>query len=171
MASKSKKIFDGRLIHLSLDEVLLPTGRTMTLEVIRGVRAAAVVPFTGGGDQVLLLRQFRPTINQWVWEIPAGMMEPGEDPESCARRELEEETGWAAKTFEKIVTFYPAMGYSDEVLHLFKAVGLTPGRKKLDSSEVIEEKFFTRNQILEMVRKKEITDPKTLIGVLYTFLL
>ncbi|HEX5036020.1 MAG TPA: NUDIX hydrolase [bacterium] len=153
---------------MNLEEFTLPNGHVVNHEVARHLSAAAIVPLTDDGERILLIRQFRPVLNAWLWEIPAGLLEKGEDPMSCATRELEEETGWTAKKVEPVVAIPTSCGFTDEYIHIFKGVGLKPGRQGREPSEVIEEKFFTRDEIRRMIAQREIVDSKTLAGLLLT---
>lgn len=165
MSSKIKKIYDGKIVKLNLEEVTLPNGQVMQLEVIRHTSSAAIVPFSADRQSVLLLKQFRPAIQDWLWEIPAGLLDPDETPQQCAARELEEETGFVAQTITPLIEFYPTPGYSDEKLYIFQGTGLQPGEKRLETTEIIEEKFFSLKEVGQMLRERTITDPKTLIGL------
>ena len=167
MSVKIERIYDGKVLKVNVEEVPLPDGRTMRLEVIRRVSAAAILPFFAGEQELILIRQFRPAVQQWFWEIPAGIIDPGETPEACARRELEEETGFMAEAVAPLLECYPTPGYSDEKLHIFKAVGLKPGRKRLETNEVIEERRFTLSEVQALLKKREINDPKTVVALFY----
>lgn len=168
---KKQEIFKGRVIALNLEEFTLPNGHVAKLEVARHLSAAAIVPVTDDGEQVLLIRQFRPVLNRWLWEIPAGLLEPGEDPKVCAARELEEETGWVAERVEPVVGMPTSCGFTDEIIHIFKGTGLKPGQLGREPAEVIEEKFFTRDEVRAMIESKEIVDSKTLVGLFYVLFL
>lgn len=160
------EIFKGRVVTLNLEEITLPNGHTVKLEVARHLDAAAIVPVHDDG-RILLIRQFRPVLNAWLWEIPAGLLEPSEDPKLCAARELEEETGWTAENVEPIIGVHTSCGFTDEVIHLFKGTGLKPGRLAREPGEVIEERFFTRDEVIRMIANHGITDAKTLSGLFY----
>jgi len=162
--------FRGRIVTLNLEKFELPNGHGVTLEVARHLNAAAIVPFTRDG-KILLIRQFRPVINQWLWEIPAGLLEPNEDPQRCAERELEEETGWVAEGVEPVIGMHTSCGFTDEVIFIFKAVGLKPGKLAQEPGEVIETNFFTREEVLKLIQNREITDSKTLTGLFYSLFL
>jgi ADP-ribose pyrophosphatase len=163
-----KEIFKGRVVTFNLEEFLLPNGHVAKLEVARHLDAAAIVPLTDDSERVLLIRQFRPVLNAWLWEIPAGLLEKGEDPKTCAARELEEETGWIAEKVEPVVAIPTSCGFTDEYIHIFKGVGLKPGRQAREPGEVIEERFFTRDEVRRMIAQREIVDSKTLAGLLLT---
>ena len=164
-------IYKGRVVTLNLEEIPLPNGNVAKLEVARHVPASSIVPMTDDEKQILLIRQFRPVIGQWAWEIPAGLIDPGEDPLTCAQRELEEETGWMTEKVEPVAAIHTSIGFTDEVIHIFKGVGLKQTQKKQEATEVIEEKFCTRDEVLRMIANREITDSKTLIGLFYVLLM
>jgi ADP-ribose pyrophosphatase len=112
----STRVYSGRVVHLDLDRVRFPDGSTGTLEMFRHPGASAVVPFlddpAGDDPRVLLLRQFRHAADSVIWEVPAGRLDPGEPPETCARRELEEETGMVAESLRRLTTIYTTPGVS-----------------------------------------------------------
>lgn len=161
--------FRGRVVTLNIEEFDLPNGHTVKLEVARHLSAAAIVPLAADGS-ILLIRQFRPVLNAWLWEIPAGLLEPGEDPKACAARELEEETGWIAETVEPVAAIQTSCGFTDEAVHIFQGTGLRPGQKGHEAGEVIEERFFPRDEVRAMIERREITDAKTLAGLFYVLL-
>lgn len=120
-----------------MDTVQLPNGVTADLETIRHPGAAAVVPIKADGT-VVLIRQFRHAAGGFIYEIPAGKLAPGEEPIQCAARELEEEVGYRASTFELLSSIFTAPGFADEVIHVYRATGLTKGRQQLDRDEVLD---------------------------------
>lgn len=126
--------------------------------------AVAVVPVRNG--EIALIKQLRPSIERVIWEVPAGTLEPGEEPAACAARELAEETGYRAEHITPISTFYLAPGYSTEYLHLFKAEGLTPGPQALEEGESIEEiRWFSLKEAHALVHSGEIVDAKSIIAI------
>lgn len=165
-----QKIYDGRIIQVGLETFEMPNGNQVTHEIARHIPAAAVLPITDDGESVLLVYQFRPVLNQWFWEIPAGMIDLKESPIDAARRELIEETGWKAKRIEPYFTIHTAIGFTDEAIHVFKSLGLEKSEKHLDENEVLEEHFFTRDQIKTMLQKRDITDSKTMAALSYWIL-
>ena len=132
-----RNIYTGKVVTLNVDTVLLPNGVTVDLETIRHPGAAAVVPIKDDGT-VVLIRQFRHAAGGFIYEIPAGKLSPGEEPLQCAARELEEEVGYRASSFELLSSIFTAPGFADEVIHVYKATGLTKGRQQLDRDEVLE---------------------------------
>ncbi len=161
-----KHIFRGRVIDVGTEEVTLPSGVTVTLDVIRHPGAALVVPLDG--DRVTLIRQYRHCAGGYLWECPAGTLEPGEEPLTCARRELAEEAGLQAMTFHHAGFVFNAPGYADERIHIFVATGLSPRTAARDQDEVINEvRAFTFDDCEAMVARNEITDAKTVAALFH----
>ena len=160
----TKQIYKGRVVTLNIETVALPNGVTVDLETIRHPGASAVVPLKDDGT-VVLIRQFRHAAGGFIYEIPAGKLNPGEDPLSCAARELEEEIGYRASSFALLSSILTAPGFADEVIHVYKATGLIPGRQQLDRDEVLE---VIEMPLAEAIRKIEdgtIRDSKTIVGL------
>ena len=174
----SREIHDGRIVHLSIDTVRFPDGSTGKLEMIRHSGAAAVLPLLGSRDdadpRILLIRQYRYASGGYLLEVPAGRPDaPGEDWEVCARRELEEETGYTAGRLTPMQGIFTTPGFTDEFIHLFLAEELRPGDTAFDHDEFIEPVEMPLSAALEAVRSGEISDAKTVTALLYasTFLL
>jgi len=161
----SKIVYQGRVFVLHRDRITLPSGVATSLDVIRHPGAAAIVPLTARGD-VLLIRQYRYAIDAYIWEIPAGTMEPGESPLACARRELVEEIGMSARSWHELGTIAPLPAYSDETIHLYRAEDLLPAEQHLDPDEIIEIHEFRFAEALEMIRTGRIRDAKTISGLM-----
>jgi ADP-ribose pyrophosphatase len=166
-------VYRGRVFDVEFDRVRFPDGSVGELEMIRHPGAAAVLPLYrpgewSGGDEaaVVLLRQFRYAAGGELWEVPAGKLDPGESPESCARRELEEEAGLRARELRRLTTVYTTPGFTDEVIHLFVALGLEPGEMRHEESEFIERHDVKLEQALEMVASGQINDAKTICTLL-----
>lgn len=171
LISRERK-YDGRVINLDLDLVRFPDGSSGPLEMVRHPGASAVVPFVddpGEPDpRILLLRQFRHAAGDtFIWEIPAGRLDPGETPEACAARELTEETGMRASRFDRLTTFYTTPGFTDERIHLFAARGLTEGEHRREVDEFMEVHTFRWSTVQDMMEGGEIVDGKTLLALLY----
>ena len=168
----SGRVYTGRIINVDLDQVRFPNGSIGELEMVRHSGASAVVPFLsdpfGDDPQILLLKQYRYAAEDYLYELPAGRLDPGEDPADCARRELREETGCTAERVEHLLTFYTTPGFTDEKIHLFMATGLTQGESGRESDEFIEVQTFPLSRALSMVSSGEIRDGKTALGLLYT---
>ena len=139
--------------------------------MLRHPGASAVVPFLDGPDdpdpRVLLIRQFRHAADGFIWEVPAGRLDPGETPEACARRELEEETGMRAAALERLTTIYTTPGFTDERIHLFLAHDLEAGAHRREADEFMELHTLRWSAVMEMVRGGEIHDGKTLATLLF----
>ena len=161
------RVYEGRIFNVVLEEVTLPNGATKKREIIRHPGAAAMVPLLED-RRVIMVRQYRHAVGRFVWEIPAGTLEPGEDPVTCARRELVEEIGYEAGRLEKITEILPAPGYTDEHIHVFLATGLTPAEQQLQDDEVLDVEFVPFETALGMVRRGEIQDAKSIVGLLLT---
>ena len=167
----SKRLYSGRIVNLDLDTVRFPDDSIGQLEMLRHPGAAAVVPFLdppGGADpRAVLIRQFRHAADGYIWEVPAGRLDGGESPESCAERELEEETGMRARRLERLATIYTTPGFTDERIHLFLADGLEPGAEHREADEFMELHTLRWSRVLEMIDRGEIVDGKTLVSLLF----
>lgn len=162
---KSKEIFKGELLHVFKDEVSLPDGGTSHREWIKHPGACAVVPVLENGD-IVLLRQFRYPPNQIFWEVPAGKIDLGENEDSTAERELEEEAGVIASNYAYVGHFYPGIGYSDEVIHIYTAWNLELTNQNVDADEFVTKETVPFSKAIEMVHSGEINDGKTVICLL-----
>jgi ADP-ribose pyrophosphatase len=158
--------FDGHFLKVSRDRITLPDGSTTQREYIRHPGAVVILPLLDDG-RVLLERQFRYPLDRVFVEFPAGKIDEGEDHLACARRELQEETGYTASDWQFICTIHNAIAYSDEHLELFLARGLTAGEARLDDGEFLETFTVTVPELLDMVRRGEVTDVKTIIGAFW----
>jgi ADP-ribose pyrophosphatase len=146
-----------------------PDGRVYRREIVEHVPGAAVVAIQtiDGEDHVLLVRQFRPAVNAQILELPAGMVDPGEEPIDCARRELEEETGYAAERVEPLISFYTSPGYCTELIHIFVATGLRESSDHhRDEEEDLELVRIPLRQAIDVVLHGELSDAKTIAGLL-----
>jgi ADP-ribose pyrophosphatase len=158
--------YDGHFLKVSRDRIRLPDGSESVRELIRHPGAVVILPLLPDG-RVLLERQFRYPNDRVFIEFPAGKIDPGEDPLACAKRELEEETGYSAAEWNFVCTIHNAIAYSDEHLDIFLARGLQEGQAKLDEGEFLELFSATIPELLDMVRRGEITDVKTIIGTFW----
>ena len=166
---KEETVFTGKLLNLSLRQVQLTNGATVAREIISNNGAVAIVAITAQ-NEVRLVRQYRAAAQKWVIEIPAGGLEPGEDPDQAAPRELLEETGDRAASWQKLHGTYSAPGILTEFVHLYLATDLTPGPNRLEFDEHIEVLTIPWPKALEMIRRHEIEDAKTIAGLLTTAL-
>lgn len=160
-----RQIYKGRVVDLRLEAVTLPNHVTVTLELIRHPGAAAVVPLHDD-DSVTLIHQYRHAAGGFIWEVPAGKLDGGEEPVCCAARELREEVGLLAGEVVQVGTIFTAPGFCDERIHLFVARGLTPTAQRLEADEVLSVSRMPLVRALRMVRSGEIQDAKT-IAALY----
>lgn len=161
----SQKVFSGRLLHVYFDEVALPDGTTSTREWIKHPGASAVVPVFKNGD-VMLVRQFRYPVSQVFYEVPAGKIDPDETADSTAERELREEAGLSCKNFQHIGHYYPGIGYSDEIIHLYTAWNITSVEQKVDDDEFLIKERLPLQKAFDMVHNGEISDGKTMVAIL-----
>jgi len=171
MQLESKRIHSGRVIDLDVDTVRFPDGSTGQLEVIRHPGASAVVPFAsdprGADPTILLIQQYRYATNGSLIEIPAGRLNPGEDPRVCAQRELLEEVGVKAGRLERLTTIWTTPGFTDERIHLFWAADLTAGKHAREPDEFIEVKPTPLSEVLKLIRSGAISDAKTIVALLF----
>jgi len=169
MTKNVRNIYKGKVVVLNVDRVTLPNGATVDLEVIRHPGAAAIVPMKDD-KTVILIRQFRHAAGGFIYEIPAGKLHPGEDPRDCAARELEEEIGYRASSFELLTSIFTAPGFADEVIHIYKGTGLTKGRQKLDHDEVLNVVELPIEKAIAQIRDGTIRDGKTIVGLQAVYL-
>ena len=171
MQLESRRVYTGRVVRLDVDKVRFPDGSTSQLEVIRHPGASAIVPCVSDPREkdptILLIRQYRYAAGGFLWEIPAGTLDPGEDPETCARRELLEETGVSAAHLERLTSIFTTPGFTDEVIHLYLASGLTAGTPSRERDEFIEVVPQPLSQVLARIRDGEVRDAKTVVAILY----
>jgi ADP-ribose pyrophosphatase len=158
--------YDGHFLKVTRDRIKLPDGSESQREFIRHPGAVVILPLLPDG-RVLLERQFRYPNDRVFIEFPAGKIDPGEEALVTAKRELEEETGYTARQWDFVCTIHNAIAYSDEHLDIFLARDLTEGKAKLDEGEFLELFTATVPELLEMVRRGEITDVKTIIGTFW----
>lgn len=167
----TRRVYSGKIISLDVDTVEFPDGTSGELEMIRHPGASAVLPFLSdpGGDdpQILLIRQYRYAADGYVYEVPAGRLEPGEEPKDCAIRELREETGCTASGVQYLTTILTTPGFTDEKIHLFMATGVTAGTARPESDEFLEVQSRTISQALRMIQGGEIQDAKTIVTILF----
>jgi ADP-ribose pyrophosphatase len=159
----SKSIFQGKVISLQVDEVKLPNGDTATREIVRHPGAVAVMAFRD--NKLIVVEQYRKPLGKSQVEIPAGKLDPGEEPYVAAVRELEEETGYRGGSFQHVCSFYTSPGFADEMLHLYVAEGLEEGEARPDEDEFIECEAITLEQAKQYIAEQRISDAKTIMAV------
>lgn len=161
---KSKTMFEGRLFKVTLDLVELPHGLTVEREIVHHRGSVDIIPFTDDG-KIIMVRQFRYPVGEMLLEIPAGTLEPGEDPVRCAARELTEETGYTARDLKPLGRVFLAPGYCTEKIHLFLARGLRKGRQLTEADEKITVELIDVRDLADKIHRGEIVDAKTICGI------
>lgn len=161
----SQRVFEGRAVKLRIDTVLKPGGKQTTREIVEHSDCVAVVVLDSK-DRVIMVRQYRKAVDKFLLEIPAGGIEPGEQPIECVRRELQEEIGYLPNRIERLGGFYSAPGYCTEYLHLYLATHLIPSRKKAEDTEEIEVVRIPLSRVPDMIASGEICDAKSIAGLL-----
>jgi ADP-ribose pyrophosphatase len=165
---RSKEVFSGKIISLHLEDVELPNGKHSKREIIKHPGAVAILPITDD-NKIVMVEQFRKALERTIVEIPAGKLEKGEEPALCARRELEEETGYECASLEWLISFYTSPGFADEIVHLYVARGLV---KKKDSAALDEDEFVNIEEVtlaeaVQYIRDQKIYDAKTAYAIQY----
>ena len=146
--------------------VKLPNGRTVSISYINHPGAVIVVPFLTK-DKIVFMRQFRPTLKKYIYELPAGTLDPKESLAICAKRELIEETGFRCATMTKVGQIYPVPGYSTEIIHCFKAEGLTQGEAEPEEYEVIQNIIMTKTQVKKLFKQGKLQDGKSICALAF----
>lgn len=156
--------YSGNIINVNRATVILPNGKQATRDIVRHPGASVVLPITDSGE-LLLVRQYRKPCEMISLELPAGKLDEGESPETCAARELREETGYVAGNLQKVLNIHSTPGFSDELLHMYVATQLTEGFSCPDEDEFISCRKYTIGECIQMVQNGQITDAKTIIGI------
>ena len=168
---KADRLYTGRVLNLDADTVRFPDGSTGQLEMIRHPGAAAVLPFlddpSAADPRVVLIRQFRHAADDFIYEVPAGRLDPGESPEDCAGRELAEETGYQADRLIPLTMIYTTPGFTDERIHLFMASGLTAGVHRREADELLDLHPLPWSDVIGLVETGKIVDGKSLIAIMF----
>lgn len=154
-------IHQSRVFQMVRENVTLSNGSTVDIDVIRHPGASAIVPLLDD-NQVVMVRQYRHAVGNYVWEIPAGTLDPAENPMECARRELTEETGYAAGELIKLGEIHPVPSYSDERIHIFLGKHLKPAQQHLDADEVLDVHVIALDELFNMIDDGRIQDGKTI---------
>lgn len=162
---ESREIFNGRVIRVTVDKVQLEDGTTSTREIVHHHGGACILPVDADGS-VTMVRQFRYAFGEEIWELPAGKLEPGEDPFESAKRELSEECGLSADNYTDLGVVYPTVGYDSEKIYLWAATGLHKGGQHLDAGEFLDVVRMPFAEALQKVLHGEIKDSKTQIGLM-----
>ena len=162
----SERMFDGKVFEIDRDRVRMPNGRDVTVDIVRHARSVVLLPVPNPGH-IVLIRQYRYAVNRWLWEAPAGSVDPGEEPEAAARRECHEEIGQVPDTVVRLAALLPTPGYCNEEMVFFRLSGLTVPDEPAqpDEDEDIEPRTFTIADARDMVRRGEIVDMKTIVGL------
>ncbi len=159
-----REIYKGHVVHLFVESVVLPNGRTTTLDIVRHPGAAAVVPLHPDG-RAILIRQYRHAAGGYLYEIPAGKLDPGESPEACAVRETEEETGYRIGQLVPLTTIFTAPGFCDEQIHLYIGTHLTSGTPCRGEDEVIEVIEMPISEAIKRIEDRTIRDAKSIVAL------
>ena len=165
---RSKMIYKGPVFGVRRDEVVEPSGVRAIREVITHPGSVVVLPVLPDG-RIILIRQYRHATRQFLWELVAGRIEPGENPRRGAARELIEETGYRAKRFRVFLDVFPTPGFLEERMYILLAEGLTLGEAEPEEDEKITVKAFTRRELENMMRRGKLRDAKSIAGILYYF--
>ena len=160
------KVFHGKVFEVERDRVRMPNGREVTLDVVRHPRSVVLLPVPAP-RHIILIRQYRYAVNRWLWELPAGSVDAGEEPEAAAVRECHEEIGQVPDTIVRLASLYPTPGFCDEEMLFFRLSGLTTPADAAtpDEDEDIEPRTFQLSEAREMIRRGEIVDMKTVAGL------
>lgn len=163
-----REAFTGRIFRVEVDRVRLPTGHEVPMEIVRHPGSVVLLPIPSPGS-VILIRQYRYTLGRYIWELPAGSLKPGEDPDAAAARECEEEIDLVPGRIERVRTFYPTPGFCDEAMTYYRCLQLGPraadSTARRDDDEDIEPHTFTLEDVRAMIASGEIVDLKTVAGV------
>lgn len=162
---KSEKIFEGKIVNLRVDTVELENQKYAKREIVDHKSASAIVA-VNENDEMLLVRQYRKAVEDFLYEIPAGIINIAEEPVECALRELKEETGYVAEKIEQLYEFYTSPGFCNEKVYLFKAGNLSFTSTKFDEDECIETIKVSKEEAKKLIETGRIQDSKTLIGML-----
>ncbi|MDE3052366.1 MAG: NUDIX hydrolase [Gemmatimonadota bacterium] len=167
----TRRVYTGRVINLDVDRVVLPNGTTADLEIIRHPGASAIVPILSDAEAsdptLVLIRQYRHAAAGYLYEIPAGRLNDGEDPAQCAVRELAEETGYRAGRVEHLFSMFTTPGFTDERIHVFLASGLSEGPTAHEADEILKVEQVPVSRALALIEGGEIQDAKTALSILY----
>jgi len=161
--NKSVTILRAKSFHVVVENITLTNGVTTDIHILRHPGSSGIIPIKE--NKVVLIKQYRHAIGDYIWEIPAGTFDPEETPIACAKRELIEEAGYSANIWKKLGEIIPVPGYSDERMHVFLATDLTPAEQKLDSDELLDVHEIEIDEVMEMISTGKIYDCKTISGL------
>ena len=163
---RRERLLEGKVFVIERDEVTLPHGRTVKIDIVRHPKSVVLIPVPEAGH-VVLIRQYRHPVGRWLWELPAGSVDEGESPEQAARRECHEEIGQVPDTIVRVGAMFPTPGYCDEEMIFYRLSGLSDPDEvaAVDEDEDIEARTYTIRDAREMVRRGEIIDMKTAVGL------
>jgi ADP-ribose pyrophosphatase len=164
-----RKVYEGRIFTVTVESITTPKGSKLDAEIVRHPGSVVLIPLTKDGE-IILVRQYRHAIGRWAWELPAGSLKRGEDPQKAASRECHEEIGLIPSQLEPVGAFFPTPGYCDEEMNFYKATGLRPPgpgdeAAQQDEDEDIETRAFSIEQLRSMIKSNEIIDLKTVAGL------
>lgn len=163
-----RTVHEGRIFKVEVDRVLLPSGHTVDMDIVRHPGSVVLLPMPSP-DAIILIRQYRYTIDKWIWELPAGSLEPNENPDAAAARECEEEIGLVPGRVERLRAFYPTPGFCDEEMIFYRCSDLhTPdadSTAKQDEDEDLEPRTFTLDEARTLIASGEVVDLKTAVGL------
>lgn len=163
-----RTVYEGRIFRVDVDRVQLPSGHTVSMDIVRHPGSVVLIPMPAP-DRIILVRQYRYTIDRWIWELPAGSLKPGEDPNLAAARECEEEIGLVPTSVRRMRSFYPTPGFCDEEMIFYRCTDLQEpapdSTAKKDEDEDLEPRVFSIDEARELFRTGEIVDLKTAVGL------
>ena len=169
MKPRRQKIFDGRIFKVFKGNKTLPGGREAYFEEVKHPGAALIIPFIG--RRIVFIRQYRGVIGKYIWELPAGILEKGETPYACAKREIAEETGYRVGRLKRIGFIYTTPGFCNEKIYIFKAECSYKRESQRDEDEMIKVRKFTRNEIHSLFKEGKIIDSKTIAALAFSDIL
>lgn len=169
IVKSTRTVFTGRVFDVVVDRVLMPNGREVDLDVVRHPRSVVLLPMKDA-DQLVMVRQYRYPIDRWIWELPAGSLDPDERPEHAAARECREETGFHPRRVELVATFYPTPGYCNELMMFFRLSELQDAAGSgfhdvKDEDEALTVGVFSVREARDLLQRGEIQDMKTAVGL------
>lgn len=163
-----RTVFEGRVFKVEVDRVEMPSGHIVVMDIVRHPGSVVLLPMPAP-DKIVLIRQYRYTIDRWIWELPAGSLKSGENPDVAAARECEEEIGWFPERVERLRSYYPTPGFCNEEMIFYRCSALRPpaadSTAARDEDEDLEPRTFALDQARELVRTGEIVDLKTAVGL------